>query len=90
MIKTGDFEADVRSDYYRWISDQRYLNRKDPAVLETLPDTWHDDFVAYLIYMGVPEQYASKVASCAYVQGHAYGYNEVLNCSQNLIEIFTS
>jgi len=88
MTKTGDFEADVRSRYYSWIQDQRWLNRKDPAVRDLLLDTWHDDFTAYLILEGVPDQYASRVASCAYEQSHSGGYEEVLNSAQDLIEIF--
>jgi len=88
MTKTGDFEADVRSRYYSWIQDQRWLNRKDPAVRDLLLDTWHDDFTAYLILEGVPDQYASRVASCAYEQGHSGGYAEVLNSAEDLIEIF--
>ena len=88
MTKTDDFEVDVRGGYYGWIQDQRWLNRKDPAVQDLLLDTWHDDFIAYLILQGVPDQYASRVASCAYEQSHSGGYGEVLNSAQDLIEIF--
>jgi hypothetical protein len=89
MIKTDNFEQDVRDGYYAWLQDQRWLNRKNPEVLNTLPaDTWHEDFTRYLILMGVPPQYASKVASCAWQEGHAYGYSNVLNVAGDLIEIF--
>jgi len=91
MVKTGDFETDVERNYYAWVQDQRWKNRKDPEVLSTLPEnTFHRDFTDYLISMGVPAQYASKVASYAWQEGHAYGYHNVLNTATDLIEIFQS
>jgi hypothetical protein len=89
MKKTGNFEQDVRDGYYSWIYDERWKNHKNPEVLNTLPaDTWHQDFCEYLVCMGVPQKYASKVASCAWQEGHAYGYHNVLSVAGDLIEIF--
>ncbi len=89
MKMTGDFETDVQRNYYAWIQDQRWLNRKNPEVLNTLPvNNFHQDFTDYLIRMGVPVQYASKVASYAWQEGHSSGYQNVLNVAGDLIEIF--
>jgi hypothetical protein len=89
MIKTGDFEQDVKDGYYSWRQDEWWKNRKNPEIQSTLPaDTWHEDFTAHLIYMGVPTQYASKVASYAWQEGHSYGYSNVLSVAGDLIEIF--
>jgi hypothetical protein len=78
MVKTGDFETDVRDGYYRWErnnTDQR---------------TFDADFDVWLLTQGVPAQYTSKVASVAYDQGHAYGEESVVNASHSLISIFHS
>ena len=89
MVKTGDFETDVRSNYYAWLQDELWKNRKNPEALNSLPqDSWDQDFTDYLIRMGVPEQYAAKVASYAWQDGHTYGYIEVLNVANGLIDIF--
>jgi hypothetical protein len=88
-FKTGDFETDVRSNYYSWLQDELWKNRNNPEALNALPqDSWDQDFIAYLISMGVPEQYAAKVASYAWQDGHGYGYVEVLNVANSLIDIF--
>jgi hypothetical protein len=49
---------------------------------------WHNDFVQFFKNNGVPEKYASRVASYAWQRGHYDGYSEVLNVSYDLIEIF--
>lgn len=47
------------------------------------------DLTVYLVEeQGVPEQYARKVASKAWEDGHANGYSEILNVAQGLAKIF--
>lgn len=88
--KTGDFETDVRANYYGWLQDERWKNRKNQAALDLLPeDTWQQDFNAWLIDMGVPQQYVAKVANYAWQEGHGYGYSNVLGVASDLIEIFS-
>lgn len=90
MIKTGDFDHDVRNGYYTWIEEQRYRyrNTKEPLALDSFPDTWDQDFREFLIRQGVPDKYARGVASAAWQRGHSNGYQQVLNCAIDLIEIF--
>jgi hypothetical protein len=47
------------------------------------------EFRAWLLSMGVPEQYVDKVAAVAYDEGHSGGYPEILGHAQTLVEIFT-
>lgn len=72
ITKTGEFEIDVRADFYR----------------EDKSCCFYDDHTKWLIEIGVPEKYAKKVASYAWQHGHAYGHSEVLNVSYDLIDIF--
>jgi hypothetical protein len=74
--KTGDFYQDVRAGYYRQERDNKAQS------------TWEEDFQAYLLLEGVPQQYVSKVSYCAYQRGHSGGDTEILNEAYGLIEIF--
>jgi len=82
MTKTGDFVADTRAGFYR---EERNLAYKDRA----LTTTWDEDFHRFLLAKGVPEKYVSKIAYAAYERGHSSGEEEILNCSYDLIEIFS-
>jgi len=87
LVKTNDFETDVRAGYYRKERNEAYnpkTNRYDKGV----GLTFDADFKAFLLDSGVPEQYVVKVASYAWQQGHASGEEEVLNSAYDLIEIF--
>ena len=77
--KTGDFLTDVQAGFYR-------LERDDIYRQGSL--TFDDDFRAFLLEKGVPEQYVGKVAHVAYEQGHSGGEEEIVNCSWDLIGIF--
>lgn len=76
MTKTGNFETDVDSGYYRWERD----NTKDR--------TFDSDFRAWLLTKGVPEKYVDRVASAAYERGHAFGEEEIVSSSWSFIGIF--
>ena len=47
------------------------------------------DAEAYAVIMGVPKQYAAKVVSRAWSEGHSTGLTDVYNCLCGLIEIFS-
>lgn len=77
MTKSGNFENDVRDGFYRW-------QRNQPGIEQT----FHSDFRVWLLTQGVPEQYVDRVSWVAYDRGHAYGEEEVLSFSYDLIHIF--
>lgn len=76
MTKTGNFETDVNTGYYRWERNN------------TQARTFDSDFRAWLLTQGVPEQYVDRVARVAYDHGHAYGEEEIVSSSWDLIGIF--
>jgi hypothetical protein len=87
LVKTNDFETDVRAGYYRLERNEAYntkTNRYDKGV----GLTFDADFRAFLLDSGVPEQYVSKVAYVAWQSGHAEGEENVLCHAYDLIEIF--
>lgn len=89
MEKTNDFEKDTHNGYYehvmrsRWNKETKRYNNPDG-----LPDTWSEDFNAFLLSAGVPKQYVNKVSQVSWDRGHSAGYSEVLNFSYDLIYIF--
>jgi hypothetical protein len=82
---------------YENIAEKKYDN-KIPYTKETrhayreeenrIYELFNKDCIAYAIANGVPEQYASKVFSKAWQDGHAYGYSEIVIHLEGLIEIF--
>ena len=98
IVKTGNFQADVRAGYYQQERNEPFRSICAPWSLCRYNKTtkryegassWDADFANYLLASGVPEKYASKVASLAYQQGHANGYVEILGCAAELIDIFS-
>jgi len=88
-VKTGDFVADTRAGYYRWEREEAYrIRQQGPLFEKDAKTTWDEDFRAWLLSGGVPEQYVGKVAYCAYERGHSSGEEEILNCAYDLVEIF--
>ena len=81
MIKTGDFEKDVRNGYYRW-ERNHYKNPKNRS--------FYQDFDLWLTLQGVPAQYLSKVSYAAYDRGHSSGEEGILDCAYDFIRIFQS
>lgn len=72
IVKTGNFEDDVRSGYYN-----------------NYPQDFCQDHKKWLEEdQGVPSQYAGKVASYAWQEGHSSGFSEILNVSYGIAEIF--
>lgn len=78
MIKTGNFENDLRNGYYRWENEHyKKVNNR----------TFHPDFEAWLLTQGVPRKYVTKVAWVAADRGRDYS-EEVLDFAYELIGIF--
>ncbi len=77
MTKTGNFETDVNTGYYRWERENSQER------------TFDGDFSEWLFAQGVPEQYINRLASYAYSRGHSHGEEQVLNISYELVYIFT-
>lgn len=86
-----DFEHKVRSGEYETklhfgpTTEAKVAYREDNSQLNC---KFYEDAEAYAVASGVPKQYAAKVVSKAWSDGHSSGYSEVLNCLENLIEIF--
>lgn len=88
-----DFEQKVYGGEYRTklpygpTHVERNAHREDE---DRLTAQFREDARAYAIEQGVPEQYVSKVVSRAWEDGHAHGFEEILNCMYGLIEIFNA
>ncbi len=83
------FEDKIRSGVYETkllYKDNREAYREDQR---NLTHQFYADAEEFVIQSGVPQQYAAKVVSRAWSNGHSCGFSEVLNCLYNLIEIFT-
>ena len=85
IIKTNDFESDVRSGYYQQERNEAFKTR---GTLFEVKTTFDEDFEKFLVDNGVPQKHVKKVATKAYQDGHAYGETEILNVSYDLIDIF--
>jgi len=82
---------------YKNVADKKY-DIEIPYTKETrlayneeesrIYDLFMKDCITYAIEQGVPAQYAQKIVSKAYQDGHAYGYSEIVTHLEGLIEIF--
>ena len=88
---TMSFEEKMESGYYKnplpygKAPSERLAHRQRGNELHA---EWQKDFNAWLVLMGVPEQYAPKLAAFAYDQWHAEGYGQIVSNAIDLVAIF--
>lgn len=87
-----DFEERVRSGAYK--NDLPFGPSKSPEREayrlreRELGRSFMEDLRTWLVALGVPPQYATKVAEKAYDDGHSGGYEEVLCEALGLVDLF--